>query len=247
MIELILLSPAAVGTSGTPRDELTYRDDFLQPTSIDMHTISFKLSLNACLKSSSTTCVSDLMCRTFLDHVMLNMSVCLSVSSRNKQVVHSARHPRSRSQLVCNPFFSSTLPSTFITFSDIDISSPVLDFFQPSSQRATVGSSHRRVTAPARADNQLSSSSPDCLLCTITNSFCLSILEETATLITVMRVFHGTVEIHTLELVDDFHEFTFRLADNLHCPLLFILLTASSLRTHFSEALFELDVSDDGR
>ena len=59
--------------------------------------------------------------------------------------------------------------------------------------------------------------------------------------------YHGTVEIHALELVDDFHEFTFRLADNLYCPLLFVLLTASSLRTPFSKALFELDVSTDGR
>ena len=37
VIELILLSPAAVGTSGTPWDELTNYDAFLQPTLIDSH------------------------------------------------------------------------------------------------------------------------------------------------------------------------------------------------------------------
>ena len=43
--------------------------------------------------------------------------------------------PRDLSPTVySNPFFSSTLLSTFVTFMDIDTSSPVLGFFQPQSQ-----------------------------------------------------------------------------------------------------------------
>ena len=57
------------------------------------------------------------------------------VNRRGQETLGLVKRPRDLSPTVYfNPLFSSTVPSTFVTFIDFDTSSPVLGFFQPQSK-----------------------------------------------------------------------------------------------------------------